>query len=256
MTVYRELLRTLTSSLSFRGRILLGCSSNEGVNGTFSGSLLSLSLFAAVFGIELSLIKPSSSDDDVEALITDALSENAVPNLNLAEKSLPVLLAPCVAFLRALQTFHSSPSTSFPPFLIPCTEFKWSENTTVPQTEVFPDLYLKLVAEIVGSGGKLSNVTIDQTSEGYLTPQQFHAELTQHKASLSAAAGSPSPSDTILIDCRNDKECKIGGFTNSINPKTKTFYEFPKWVDDNFGAGGIGGVLEGKKKVLMYCTGG
>ena len=37
--------------------------------------------------------------------------------------------------------------------------------------------------------------------------------------------------DVLLIDVRNDYECSIGTFNNSINPKTKTFKDFPKWVD-------------------------
>ena len=39
--------------------------------------------------------------------------------------------------------------------------------------------------------------------------------------------------NTILIDTRNHYEVSIGTFENSINPNTKNFSEFPKWVDDN-----------------------
>ena len=54
---------------------------------------------------------------------------------------------------------------------------------------------------------------------------------------------SPSP-DTILIDCRNDKEVLVGQFASAVNPRTKTFYEFPRWVAEERKAGGV---LEGKK---------
>lgn len=58
-----------------------------------------------------------------------------------------------------------------------------------------------------------------------------------------------SDPDTILIDTRNDYENQIGSFKNAINPDTKTFREFPKYVKDN---------LDPKKhkKVAMFCTGG
>jgi len=58
-----------------------------------------------------------------------------------------------------------------------------------------------------------------------------------------------SDPDTILIDTRNDYEYQIGSFKNALNPDTKTFREFPKYVKDN---------LDPKKhkKVAMFCTGG
>jgi len=59
--------------------------------------------------------------------------------------------------------------------------------------------------------------------------------------------------DTIVIDTRNHYEVSIGTFKNSINPNTKNFSEFPKWVDDN-----LDGHLENKDatNIAMFCTGG
>ena len=58
-----------------------------------------------------------------------------------------------------------------------------------------------------------------------------------------------SDPDVMLIDTRNDYEIEIGTFENAVDPNTKTFREFPKYVADN---------LDPKthKKVAMYCTGG
>ncbi len=58
-----------------------------------------------------------------------------------------------------------------------------------------------------------------------------------------------SDPETILIDTRNDYEYQIGTFEKALNPDTKTFREFPKYVKDN---------LDPKKhkKVAMFCTGG
>jgi UPF0176 protein len=58
-----------------------------------------------------------------------------------------------------------------------------------------------------------------------------------------------SDEDTILIDTRNDYEVQIGTFTGAVDPDTKTFAEFPAWVEANRDR------LEGKK-VAMFCTGG
>jgi len=58
-----------------------------------------------------------------------------------------------------------------------------------------------------------------------------------------------SDPDTIIIDTRNDYEVDIGTFKNAINPKTKTFREFPEYVDKNLDP-------SKHKKIAMFCTGG
>ena len=35
----------------------------------------------------------------------------------------------------------------------------------------------------------------------------------------------------MVIDTRNDYETQIGTFENAVDPKTKTFREFPDWVE-------------------------
>ena len=58
---------------------------------------------------------------------------------------------------------------------------------------------------------------------------------------------------TLVIDTRNQYECAIGTFKGSLDPKTKSFREFPKWSKNNLKA-----LMkkEGKTKVAMFCTGG
>ncbi len=59
--------------------------------------------------------------------------------------------------------------------------------------------------------------------------------------------------DTIVIDTRNGFECELGTFENAIDPKTRSFGEFPRWVDE---------VLRplvrarAPKAIAMFCTGG
>ena len=59
--------------------------------------------------------------------------------------------------------------------------------------------------------------------------------------------------NTILIDTRNHYEVTIGTFKNSINPNTRNFSEFPKWVDDH-----LESKIEDKEatNIAMFCTGG
>ncbi|OUS23651.1 hypothetical protein A9Q99_26780 [Gammaproteobacteria bacterium 45_16_T64] len=58
-----------------------------------------------------------------------------------------------------------------------------------------------------------------------------------------------SDPDVVLVDTRNDYEVEIGTFKNAVNPNTKTFREFPKYVKDNMDP-------VKHKKVAMFCTGG
>ena len=56
-------------------------------------------------------------------------------------------------------------------------------------------------------------------------------------------------SDVVLIDTRNDYEVGIGTFKGAINPKTKSFSEFPEWWEENKDK-------FQNKKIAMFCTGG
>jgi len=58
-----------------------------------------------------------------------------------------------------------------------------------------------------------------------------------------------SDPDVILVDTRNDYEVEIGTFKGAANPDIRSFREFPDWAQRN-------GLLDGQKKVAMFCTGG
>lgn len=60
-----------------------------------------------------------------------------------------------------------------------------------------------------------------------------------------------SDPDTVVIDTRNDYEVGIGTFQGAIDPKTKSFRDFPAWFRENRDA-----LIQGKTKVAMFCTGG
>jgi UPF0176 protein len=55
--------------------------------------------------------------------------------------------------------------------------------------------------------------------------------------------------DVVVVDVRNDYEVALGTFKGALNPRTKSFSELPKWVEQER-------KLQGKPKVAMFCTGG
>lgn len=57
--------------------------------------------------------------------------------------------------------------------------------------------------------------------------------------------------DTILIDTRNEYEVAIGSFAGAIDPKTRSFRDFPAWFAAHRAALSIPDT-----KVAMFCTGG
>lgn len=60
-----------------------------------------------------------------------------------------------------------------------------------------------------------------------------------------------SDPDTVLIDTRNDYEVAIGTFEGAVDPRTKSFSEFPDWFRAHRAE-----LAEGKTKFAMFCTGG
>ncbi|MCA6059839.1 rhodanese-related sulfurtransferase [Thalassolituus sp. ST750PaO-4] len=58
-----------------------------------------------------------------------------------------------------------------------------------------------------------------------------------------------SDPDVVLVDTRNDYEVEIGTFKGALDPRTKTFREFPQYVKENLDPAK-------NKKVAMFCTGG
>ncbi len=60
-----------------------------------------------------------------------------------------------------------------------------------------------------------------------------------------------SDPETLVIDTRNDYEVAIGTFRGAVDPQTASFGEFPQWFRDHREE-----LLDGKKKVAMFCTGG
>ena len=108
-------------------------------------------------------------------------------------------------------------------------DVKYSTADEMP----FYRMKVRLKKEIVTMG--VDGVDPNKTVGTYVDPEDWNALI--------------SDPDTILIDTRNDYEVGIGTFKGAVNPNTKTFREFPDWVEANRGA-------IDKPKVAMFCTGG
>lgn len=92
---------------------------------------------------------------------------------------------------------------------------------------------VKLKKEIVTMG--VQGIDPKKVVGTYVKPQDWNALI--------------SDPDVVLVDTRNDYEIEIGTFENAVDPKTKTFREFPEWAAKNLDP-------SKNKKVAMFCTGG
>ncbi|MDO1581903.1 oxygen-dependent tRNA uridine(34) hydroxylase TrhO [Rhizobium oryzicola] len=125
-------------------------------------------------------------------------------------------IANVLAFLRAQPEFAA-------------LEHKESRASKMP----FLRMKVRLKKEIVTMG--VEDIDPNRIVGTYVDPKDWNALI--------------SDPETILIDTRNDYETAIGIFKGAVDPKTKTFREFPEWVRNNEG-------LHNKPKIAMYCTGG
>lgn len=55
--------------------------------------------------------------------------------------------------------------------------------------------------------------------------------------------------EVVVVDTRNDYEVEIGSFRGAINPQTRSFREFPRFVEEHLSD-------HKDKKIAMFCTGG
>ncbi len=102
---------------------------------------------------------------------------------------------------------------------------------------VFKKLKIKIKKEIVTMGIPKINPSIDAGT--YIDSDNWNKLIKDQ--------------NTLVIDTRNHYEVSIGSFKNSINPNTRNFSEFPKWVDDYLGKY-LGN--DESKNIAMFCTGG
>lgn len=112
-------------------------------------------------------------------------------------------------------------------------EVKFSRAPSMP----FLRMKVRLKKEIVTMG--IEGTDPNHIVGTYIAPKDWNA-LLEHP-------------DTILIDTRNDYEVAVGTFEGAVDPKIKTFREFPEWFRQNRDRL----LAQGRKpRVAMFCTGG
>ena len=92
---------------------------------------------------------------------------------------------------------------------------------------------VKLKKEIVTLG--VPGVDPNQRVGTYVEPRDWNALVDDP--------------EVLVIDTRNDYEVGIGSFKGAIDPKTKSFRDFPAYIREHFDP-------QQHKKVAMFCTGG
>jgi UPF0176 protein len=108
-------------------------------------------------------------------------------------------------------------------------EVKYSVAAEMP----FHRMKVRLKREIVTMG--VEGIDPKHGAGAYVAPSDWNALIADP--------------ETIVIDTRNDYEVSIGTFQGAVDPRTKSFREFPQWVASHRDQ------LEGRK-VAMFCTGG
>jgi len=112
-----------------------------------------------------------------------------------------------------------------------CGDLDWKESTASEMP--FGRMKVRLKREIVTMG------------EPDIDPRAGtgnHVDAAEWNALISAP-------DVVVIDTRNDYEISIGTFEGALDPRTRSFREFPAWWREN-------AARFGNKRIAMFCTGG
>ena len=175
--------------------------------------ILSFYAFTNVYDIrqKLKFIKKECEDNNINGLVILA-KEGVNGTLSGVEKNLDRLIE-----------------------LLTNEVFKCGMNVkeAFSKTAPFARIKVKIKKEIVTFG--VDNISSYKQRGRYVEPSEWN-DLR-------------SKDDIVTIDTRNDYEVRIGSFKGSINPKTRSFKEFPRWWEKNKNE------LKGKS-IAMFCTGG
>ncbi len=158
-----------------------------------------------------------------QPLLTFMESENVKGTLLLAEEGINGTVSGTQVAIDKLLAWLNKDDRLNP------MSYKVSFDTEQP----FHRTKVKLKKEIVTLG--VDGIDPRHTVGTYVKPNDWNALI--------------SDPDVMVIDTRNDYEIEIGSFKHAIDPKTKSFREFPDYIAEN---------LDPKqhKKVAMFCTGG
>ena len=96
----------------------------------------------------------------------------------------------------------------------------------------FNKMKVRIKKEIVTLGRE--NIIVNSQSQNFISPSKWDKILKDK--------------NTKIIDVRNNFEIEIGTFAKSINPKTKSFREFPEMLKRL--------KIDKNAKIAIFCTGG
>ena len=96
----------------------------------------------------------------------------------------------------------------------------------------FNKMKIKIKKEIISLGKK--DINVQKYTGKFISPDKWDNLIKKKNIKL--------------IDTRNEYEVEIGHFKDSINPKTKSFRDFPKKLNQ------LG--IKKNDEIAMYCTGG
>lgn len=102
------------------------------------------------------------------------------------------------------------------------------------QDKPFRRMKVRLKKEIVTLG--VGDIDPANNAGTYVKPEDWNDLISQD--------------DVVVVDTRNVYEVAIGSFEGAIDPKTKSFRDFPDWVERNHN------LLQSAGKIAMFCTGG
>ncbi len=112
-----------------------------------------------------------------------------------------------------------------------CSALEWKES--ISAAPPFGKMKVRLKKEIV---------TMGQPDVDPRAQVGHYVEAAEWNALIQ------SP-DVVVIDTRNDYEVAIGSFEGAIDPRTRSFGEFPAWWESNRDR-------FHNKRIAMFCTGG
>ena len=195
------------------GRILVGSNNHEGINGTIASLNYNaiLAFCVALMG-RTQKSKTLKNDDEMKREVVADLFRICIEEFWSVTEEI-------------WSTEGSKSVKEKCNHIFSWEDFKWSSHIVgvgdCAKQSLFPDLNIKVVQEIISTGGRLekAEVTLDDVHEGYLSPEEWHSAMEKHKF----AFGKSNTNDAILIDCRNQKEYSIGRFDGAIDPG----YEVP-----------------------------
>jgi UPF0176 protein len=167
---------------------------------------------------------PMSGLEDMQQALRKAAAEAGVlGTILLAEEGINGTVAgPETGIDKLLETLRDYPGLETIQVKV-----SWCESNP------FYRLKVRLKKEIVTLGvAGIDPVT--QAGE-YIDPKDWNALISRP--------------DVRVIDTRNDYEVRLGSFQGAENPGTRSFRDFPAWVETRLGS-------DREQPVAMFCTGG